>query len=121
MPSITSILLRKNQHVFIIEIYMNVWTFLIPLTPPPNLELIELCRNWIPVHRVILLIHKIQSTIQVTYSFRFAILIYMYLQMLFYIRMRINVFRKKENAQFSVKYNVMTFTTHHLPSFDLLR
>lgn len=55
---------------------MNVWTSLIPLTPRPNLELIELCGNWIPVHRVILLIHKIQSTIQVTFSFRFAILIY---------------------------------------------
>lgn len=80
MPSITSILLRKNQHVFIIEIYMNVWTFLIPLTPPPNLELIELCRNWIPVHRVILLIQKIQSTIQATSIFIFVILIYMYLQ-----------------------------------------
>ena len=104
MPSITSILLRKNQHVFIIEIYTNVWTFLIPLTPPPNLELIELCRNWIPVHRVILLIQKIQSTIQATSIFIFVILIYMYLQKK-YIRMCINVFRKKENAQLNVKHN----------------
>ena len=107
-----------QQNVFNIEIYMNVRTSIIPLTSHSNLELLELCRNWIQVHIVILLIQKIQSVGQTTFSFRLAdtcvykCIIYTYAN---------SRFQKKSKCAIYCKIQWEWHAMLNLPPFDLMR